>query len=30
VLGRPSVWRAIEALTGSLMLVLAYLLVRGA
>ena len=30
VLGRPSVWRAIEALTGSLMLVLAYLLLRGA
>ena len=30
VLGRPSVWRAIEALTGSLMLVLAYLLVQGA
>ncbi len=30
VLGRPSVWRAIEAVTGSLMLVLAWLLVRGA
>lgn len=30
VLGRPSVWRAIEALTGSLMLVLAWMLVRGA
>lgn len=30
VLGRPSVWRAIEALTGTLMLVLAWLLVRGA
>ncbi|MCC2954907.1 LysE/ArgO family amino acid transporter [Massilia sp. IC2-477] len=30
VLGRPSVWRVIEACTGSLMLVLAYLLVRGA
>lgn len=30
VLGRPSVWRAIEALTGTLMLVLAFLLVRGA
>ncbi|MCA1855733.1 LysE/ArgO family amino acid transporter [Massilia oculi] len=30
VLGRPSVWRAIEALTGSLMLVLACLLVRAA
>ncbi len=30
VLGRPAVWRVIEACTGSLMLVLAYLLVRGA
>lgn len=30
VLGRPAVWRAIEAATGTLMLVLAYLLVRGA
>ena len=30
VLGRPSVWRAIEACTGTLMLVLAWLLVRGA
>ena len=30
VLGRPAVWRAIEALTGTLMLVLAWLLVRGA
>lgn len=30
VLGRPSVWRAIEGFTGTLMLVLAYLLVRGA
>lgn len=30
VLGRPSVWRAIEAATGTLMLVLAYLLLRGA
>ncbi|WP_027864688.1 LysE/ArgO family amino acid transporter [Massilia alkalitolerans] len=30
VLGRPAVWRGIEALTGTLMLVLAYLLVRGA
>jgi L-lysine exporter family protein LysE/ArgO len=30
VLGRPAVWRAIEALTGSLMLVLALMLVRGA
>ena len=30
VLGRPAVWRAIEAATGTLMLMLAYLLVRGA
>ena len=30
VLGRPAVWRVIEALTGSLMLVLAVLLVRAA
>lgn len=30
VLGRPSVWRVIEGATGTLMLVLAYLLVRGA
>ena len=30
VLGRPAVWRAIEASTGTLMLVLAFLLVRGA
>ncbi len=30
VLGRPAVWRAIEALTGTLMLVLAVLLVRSA
>lgn len=30
VLGRPAVWRAIEAFTGTLMLVLACLLVRGA
>jgi hypothetical protein len=30
VLGRPSVWRVIEASTGSLMLVLAWLLVRAA
>lgn len=30
VLGRPAVWRVIEAGTGSLMLVLAWLLVRGA
>ena len=30
VFGRPAVWRAIEAATGTLMLVLAYLLVRGA
>lgn len=30
VLGRPAVWRAIEACTGTLMLVLALLLVRGA
>ncbi|MFC0252277.1 LysE/ArgO family amino acid transporter [Massilia consociata] len=30
VLGRPAVWRAIEAFTGSLMLVLAWLLVRSA
>ena len=30
MLGRPSVWRAIEASTGTLMLVLAWLLVRGA
>lgn len=29
VLGRPAVWRAIEALTGALMLVLAWLLVQG-
>ena len=30
VLGRPEVWRAIEACTGTLMLVLAVLLVRSA
>ena len=30
VLGRPAVWRAIEAFTGTLMLVLAVLLVRSA
>ena len=30
LLGRPAVWRAIEALTGSMMLVLACLLLRGA
>jgi L-lysine exporter family protein LysE/ArgO len=30
VLGRPAVWRVIEGLTGTLMLVLAYLLLRGA
>ncbi|NNG24978.1 LysE/ArgO family amino acid transporter [Telluria aromaticivorans] len=30
VLGRPAVWRAIEAFTGTLMLVLAVLLVRQA
>ena len=30
VLGRPAVWRAIEACTGTLMLVLAVLLVRSA
>ncbi|GAB3377332.1 LysE/ArgO family amino acid transporter [Massilia agri] len=30
VLGRPSVWRVIEGATGTLMLVLAVLLVRGA
>ena len=30
VLGRPAVWRVIEALTGTLMLVLAVLLLRGA
>ena len=30
VLGRPAVWRAIEALTGTLMLVLAVLLLRSA
>ena len=30
VLGRPAVWRAIEGCTGTLMLVLACLLVRGA
>jgi L-lysine exporter family protein LysE/ArgO len=30
VLGRPAVWRAIEGCTGTLMLVLAWLLVRGA
>ena len=30
VLGRPAVWRAIEGFTGTLMLVLAVLLVRGA
>ena len=30
VLGRPAVWRAIEALTGTLMLVLAWLLVQRA
>lgn len=30
VLGRPAVWRVIEALTGSLMLVLAVVLVHGA
>lgn len=29
VLGRPAVWRVIEALTGTLMLVLALLLLRG-
>ena len=29
VLGRPAVWRVIEALTGTLMLVLAALLLRG-
>ena len=29
VLGRPKVWRAIEAMTGTLMLVLALLLLRG-
>lgn len=30
VLGRPSVWRAMEAMTGTLVLVLGYLLLRGA
>lgn len=30
VLGRPAVWRVIEALTGTLMLVLAVVLVHGA
>jgi len=30
VLGRPAVWRAVEALTGTLMLFLALLLLRGA
>lgn len=30
VLGRPAVWRVIEALTGTLMLALALLLLRGA
>jgi L-lysine exporter family protein LysE/ArgO len=30
VLGRPSVWRVIEGATGTLMLVLAVMLVRGA
>jgi L-lysine exporter family protein LysE/ArgO len=28
-LGRPAVWRVIEALTGTLMLALALLLLRG-
>jgi L-lysine exporter family protein LysE/ArgO len=30
VLGRPAVWRAIEAITGTTMLVLAVLLINGA
>jgi L-lysine exporter family protein LysE/ArgO len=29
VLGRPAVWRAIEALTGTIMLALAFFLLRG-